>query len=57
MTIGTGLAAFFAVQESSTRRMRWRRPLTNSLRFKTAVITTTIRVKESGVRRRSALKE
>jgi len=48
MTIGTGLAAFFAVQESSTPSDAVASALTNSLRFKTAVITTTIRVKESG---------
>ena len=48
MTIGTGLAAFFAVQESTTPSDAVASAVTNSLGFKTAAITTTIRVKESG---------
>jgi len=46
MTIGTGLAAFFAVQESTTPSEKVASALTNSLRFKTAATTTSIEVKE-----------
>jgi hypothetical protein len=48
MTIGTGLAAFFAVQESTTPSQTVASALTNSLRFKTAATTTSIKVKEPG---------
>jgi hypothetical protein len=48
LTIGTGLAAFFAVRESTTPSEAVASALTNSLRFKTAAITTSIGVKEPG---------
>jgi hypothetical protein len=48
MTIGTGLAAFFAVQENTTPSEAVASALTNSLRSKTAAITTSIDVKEPG---------
>jgi len=48
MTIGTGLAAFFAVQESTTPSDAVASALTNSLRFKTAATTTSVEVKELG---------
>jgi hypothetical protein len=48
MTVGTGLAAFFAVQESTTPSDAVASALTNSLRFKTAATTTSVEVKELG---------
>jgi hypothetical protein len=48
MTVGTGLAAFFAVRESTTPSEAVASALTNSLRLKTAAITTSIEVKELG---------
>jgi hypothetical protein len=48
MTIGTGLAAFFAVQESTTPSDAVASALTNSLRFQTAATTTSVEVKELG---------
>ena len=48
LTIGTGLAAFFAVRESTTPSEALASALTNSLRFKTAAVTTSIGVKGLG---------
>jgi hypothetical protein len=48
MTVGTGLAAFFAVQGSTTPSGAVASALTNSLRFKTAAVTTSVGVKELG---------
>jgi len=48
MTIGTGLAAFFAVQEGTNPSEALASALTNSLRFRTAATTTSIGVKEPG---------
>jgi hypothetical protein len=48
MTIGTGLAAFFAVREGTTPSETVASALTNSLQFKSAATTTSIVVKASG---------
>jgi len=48
MTIGTALAAFFAVSESSTPSEAVPSALTNSLQFKSAATTVSIGVKEAG---------
>jgi hypothetical protein len=50
MTIGTGLAAFFAVEGSTTPSEAVASALTNSLQFKTAATTTSIGVRELGAR-------
>jgi hypothetical protein len=48
MTIGTGLAAFFAVDEGTTPSETVASALTNSLQFKSAATTMSIVVKASG---------
>jgi hypothetical protein len=48
MTIGTGLAAFFAVRESSTPSEAVASALTNSLQFRSAAIATSIAIREPG---------
>jgi hypothetical protein len=48
MTIGTGLAALFAVRESSTPSEAVASALMNSLQFKSAATTTSVEVEESG---------
>jgi len=48
MTIGVGLAAFFAVAEGTTPSEAVASALTNSLQFKSAATTTSIRVETLG---------
>jgi hypothetical protein len=48
LTIGAGLAAFFAVSEDTTPSEAVASALTNSLQFKTAATTTSVGVKEAG---------
>jgi hypothetical protein len=48
MTVGTGLAAFFAVDASSTPSEAVASALTNSLRFKSAAITLSVGIDEAG---------
>jgi hypothetical protein len=48
MTIGTGLAAFFAVCTGTTPSQAVASALTNSLRFKSAAITLSLAVSEPG---------
>jgi hypothetical protein len=50
MTIGVGLAAFFAVVESTTPSDAVASALTNSLRFKSAATTLSVRATEAGGR-------
>ena len=47
MTIGAGLAAFFAVRENTTPSQAVASALTNSLQFKSAATTMSIGIKES----------
>jgi hypothetical protein len=47
MTIGTGLAAFFAVRDATTPSEAVASALTNSLRFKSAATAMSIRLKEA----------
>jgi hypothetical protein len=48
MTIGAGVAAFFAVRESTTPSEAVASALTNSLQFRSAATTTSIEVREPG---------
>jgi hypothetical protein len=48
VSIGTGLAAFFAVRESTAPSEAVASALTNSLQFKTAATTISIGIKEPG---------
>jgi hypothetical protein len=48
MTIGPGIAAFFAVRDSTTPSEAVASALTNSLKFKSAATATSIRIKEPG---------
>jgi hypothetical protein len=47
MTVGTGIAAYFAVRDNTTPSEALSSALTNSLKFKSAAITTAIGVSES----------
>jgi hypothetical protein len=48
MTIGAGIAAFFAVRDSTTPSEAVASALTNSLKFKSAATATSIRIKQPG---------
>jgi hypothetical protein len=48
MTIGVGVAAFFAVRDSTTPSEAVASALTNSLKFKSAVVATSIGIMEPG---------
>jgi hypothetical protein len=50
LTIGTGLAAFFAVRDDTTPSEALASALTNSLRFKSSATTTSIAIDESGAK-------